>query len=310
MPCDKASPRVIIPSTTFNPIKTHVTRAKTTEVTVGIETRIDLLKREIIEEIQGPNQGIQGNYDNYVDMYEYVDNSNQPITPINSYDKRKLQDKFKLPELKSTTTEKFIASESEHVDEIPKSKPKPLRTHAKRGHTSDVQRPLDIFYRKMTFDNDERSKPQKWTHCFDVITPYLNGFDDNSTMVRRIDASSRDVRKLSHLLSFDATGSTASDIQSILYKISKIQLKIFQWDVSAIRKVLHIIIKNGTHDFRGLKYGLKGLFANWRIDMSDHAGFLQQSRIYRPPCLQISEDDITTTRTEHSIISKEEDKGI
>uniref|UniRef100_A0A2H1VZG2 SFRICE_018570 n=1 Tax=Spodoptera frugiperda TaxID=7108 RepID=A0A2H1VZG2_SPOFR len=249
----------------------------------------------------------------YDEMYEYIDNSNQPITPINAFDKRKLDERYKLPELKSTTTEKFIASDSEHVEYKPmsklKPKPKTLRHHAKRARVSNVQRPLDIFYRKMTFDNDERNRPQKWTHCLDVITPYLNGYVDNATEIKKIDASSHYIRKLSHLLSFNATSSTTSNIQSTLYKINKLQLKIFQWDVSAIRKVLRVIIKNGTHDFKGLKYGLKGLFANWRIDLSNVDTFLKQSKIYRPPCLQVSEDYVTTTTTVRSTVSKTEDNS-
>ena len=46
--------------------------------------------------------------------YDYIDNSNKPITPISEHDKRKLDHKYRLPEI-STTTERYEIKIKSHL---------------------------------------------------------------------------------------------------------------------------------------------------------------------------------------------------
>ncbi|PZC71124.1 hypothetical protein B5X24_HaOG214054 [Helicoverpa armigera] len=125
--------------------QTHITKATTTEKPAPIETRIELLKQELLYEMEHVREK-----DEYSDLYEYVDNSNKPITPISIFDKRKKEDKFKLPEIKPISSTPFVASDtSEDVDA---KKPLRQKEHDVYKKAKKTPKPLEIFYRRIIVD--------------------------------------------------------------------------------------------------------------------------------------------------------------
>lgn len=68
---------------------------------------MDILKREIRNEIREKQKQPNLNYHDsepgdFSDNYEYVDVESQPITPIMEYDERKMKERYKLPQLKTS----------------------------------------------------------------------------------------------------------------------------------------------------------------------------------------------------------------
>ncbi|XP_026747972.1 uncharacterized protein LOC113508957 [Trichoplusia ni] len=164
-------------------LQTKIAYATTPEVTISVDQRIQLLKRQILDEMNVDSNLPRTNpfdYD-YSDQYQYVDLANQPITPIQESDKRKKKELYKLPEIISRPTEKYIPSvESSANQEDPRAKLR-MKKHRNYQKISKLPKPRDIFYRRMYLDDEERNKPQKWTHCLDLVTPFLNGIRDNMT---------------------------------------------------------------------------------------------------------------------------------
>uniref|UniRef100_A0A2A4JHH5 Uncharacterized protein n=1 Tax=Heliothis virescens TaxID=7102 RepID=A0A2A4JHH5_HELVI len=156
--------------------------------------------------------------------------------------------------------------------------------------------PADSFFRRFYLDEEERNKPQKWTHCLDLITPRLKGYNDN-WKPKLVTSNDPDIRRLSHLLSLNTTEYTKEEIVSILYQISNIHLRIFQWDYTAITTIFNVIIPGPVHSFRTLKRAIKELFRKWHLDTNMLDVFLKQTRIFRPPCIDVSEYGGSTKTT-------------
>ncbi|XP_022830162.1 uncharacterized protein LOC111358984 [Spodoptera litura] len=196
-----------------------------------------------------------------------------------------------------------------HDLELPKrqqnspKKKKLERLPINQVHNKNRVTPANIFHRRFYLDEEERNKPQKWTHCLDLITPRLKGYKDDWAP-KQVTHNDGDVRRLAHLLSLNTSEYTKEEIISTLYQISNIRLRIFQWDYTALTTILNIIIKSSVHDFRSLKSGLKELFKGWHLDTSMVATFLKQTRIFRPPCIEVSEYGGSTKTTGGVRISK------
>lgn len=153
-----------------------------------IELRIRHLKHQIFEEIKGLGNKPQDEFEHYKDIYDYVDNSNKTIIPISDDDERKQDKKYKQPELKptTTTTEKYVAS--------------PEKTEEKRSQVRSgkqkKKKNSEIFYRRTAFNPNERDRPQKWTHCLDLLSPFLNGYLSNVTETKKLFATDHTIRRL------------------------------------------------------------------------------------------------------------------
>ncbi|CAH2065108.1 unnamed protein product, partial [Iphiclides podalirius] len=161
----------------------------------------------------------------------------------------------------------------------------PLRTEHKEQKTTAKSRlyminPLDIFYRR-DLDQDVE---WKWAHCQDMITPYLTGIKKEPEAVKKVTVRDPLATRLFHLLSVNTTDYTKEDIFSVLYQISKLQLRLFQWDVMPMRLLLNTLTKGHVHTFRNLKRGMKALFEKWRLALDNTTNILQSTRIVRPPC--------------------------
>ncbi|KAJ8706592.1 hypothetical protein PYW07_012670 [Mythimna separata] len=144
------------------------------------------------------------------------------------------------------------------------------------------------FHRRFNYMHDsERNKPQKWVHCLDLITPKLQGMKEESRK-KVVSSNDSDVRRLAQLIFTDVSKFNAEDMVSILSQISKIRIRMYQWDQNAITMIFNIIIKGSVHSFHTLKAGVKELIAKWHLDLSMMRVFLEQTRIFRPPCIDIT----------------------
>ncbi|KAG6465305.1 hypothetical protein O3G_MSEX015067 [Manduca sexta] len=255
------------------------TPAKKTETTLGLHERVKVLKHRLTEEIKLQQQSfLTPIVDDFPE--EYVDVDSQPVTPIMSFDERKKKNKFKLRQLK--TTQETTQEPTKVVERVKKATKKIAR---KRKTKSEA---IDIFYRR-SFDADMMDEPVEWVHCQDLITPFLTGQKTNINTPKRVTVKDPVVLRLVQLLSVNTTGQSKDDIYSIMYQISNLQLRLFQWDVTSIKFLLKNIIKDKKHSFAGLKHGLKAIFAAWNLDITNITNLLKQARIFRPPCVRITD---------------------
>ncbi|KAJ8704895.1 hypothetical protein PYW08_012215 [Mythimna loreyi] len=273
----------------------------------SMEKRVKNLKREILDEMKDDI----GTHDIevYKDIYEYIENSYKTTTPAST--RRPNLDVLRELEPKRTTPEKFMGS-PEKMDTISPLKIKNHKSKKAKRQSSKKKKKqnTEIFYRRAYFDTNVRDKPQKWTHCLDLLSPYLNGFLSNVSESKSIRATHLNVRRLVYLLGLNMTEATNEDIRAVLYEISRLQLRLFQWEVDAMRAVMNVIIQDYRHDFKGLKYGIKTLFANWKLNTSNLTRVLSQSRIFRPPCLKVTEygGSTVTPRSDRSMFTKKPSK--
>lgn len=301
------------------------TKRTDADASLSVQERIALLKYQISQNIKRnsfADQKIQPIEQADVGTsFEYIDPDDAPITPINDDDERKKQGKYQLKRLKTTTErlwerpsslrqrttrshharenasrakEKLVAddissSSSENkktqlkgIDRIldPPKKSKSLRLKASK-------KPDDVFYRRI-FTADLKARCAKESiHCQDLITPFLTGQKLNMTDVKEIRYTDHRVMRLVQLLNINTEHKTKEDIYSVLYQISNIQIRLFQWDVTAIKLLLKTITKEHVkrHTFRSLKNGLKRLLNSWHMDFTNVTNLLQQARLIRPPCI-------------------------
>ncbi|KAJ8706591.1 hypothetical protein PYW07_012669 [Mythimna separata] len=234
----------------------------------------------------------------YKDIYDYIDDSNKKDTP-----KRGLDD-FKQLEPK-TTTQQIMGSRERmgRVDPIFRKSKNKLRKR-----TSKKKKNVEIFYRRTEFDGSARDKPQKWTHCLVLLSPFLNGYISNLTETKQVVATDMSVRRLAYLLNLNMTDATNEEIRAVLVEISRLQLRLFQWDTNAIKAILNVLCKDYLHTFKGVKYGIKTLFHNWKLNTSNLTRLLSQSRIFRPPCMQVTDYGGSTVTPYHSRFSKKPTK--
>ncbi|KAL0858431.1 hypothetical protein ABMA27_012308 [Loxostege sticticalis] len=253
---------------------------KTSEVTLTVEQRVNFLKRQIAEQIRDKQRTELILPINSDQDYSYVDIEKKPITPIMDFDRRKEDDKFRLRE---------IIRPTQTTPEEPKMLRMPHKVKRVRSRNRDIEsiaNPFDSFYRRLITDENT---PIKWLHCQDLITPFLSGFKTDFSVTKRLSVQDHKVVRLLQLLSLNTTGHTKDEIYSILYQISNIQIRLFQWDVSAITSLINLITKdNKAHTFKNIKRGVGNLLRSWHLDFGNTSNLLQQARIFRPPCVRVS----------------------
>ncbi|KAJ0184264.1 hypothetical protein K1T71_000687 [Dendrolimus kikuchii] len=269
----------------FNIVLKDTKQNEESMATLGVHDRVAILKWQIAEEM---NRKLDSHgmispiieKDQFFDNYEYVDMRNKPITPIMSNDERKKHDKFKLKEIKTTTARDIIV--------VPKN---PLRQH-KNPRRKKLKNPKsdmsEVFYRRQ-FEAEDESVVE-WAFCQDLIAPFVQGFKTDITTPKVMSVRDSNVLRLIQLLSINATEYTKEDIYSVLYQISNVQIRLFQWDTAALRMLFRTICPghNGTHPhtLRDVQIGLKDLFHTWHLDIENVANLLKQTRLFRPPCMR------------------------
>ncbi|XP_037870007.1 uncharacterized protein LOC119629147 [Bombyx mori] len=217
-----------------------------------------------------------------VEDNDYHDISNLPITPIMDADKKREKNKAKTRILKttSTATEKTSKGEAATKRQVDRSRSRKRIGKGKVKHSV----PLDVFYRRQ-FDESTLNTPMEWMQCQDLITPYYTGQKTKISPPKRILIKDPLVMRFIQLLSMNAKNQTKEDVYSIMYQISNIQLRFFQWDIAAMKLLLNVILKDNRHSFANLKHGLKSIFTSWSLDLSNTTNLLKQTRIFRPPCI-------------------------
>ncbi|KAJ8704894.1 hypothetical protein PYW08_012214 [Mythimna loreyi] len=178
-----------------------------------------------------------------------------------------------------------------HQHHHDRKQPAGARTNMK----SRKSRNLPFLRRFNYFHDAERKKPQKWVHCLDLITPRLEGMKDDSRILQ-MTSNSADVKRLAELLYTDVSQFNAQDMVSLLSQISKIRIRMYQWDQTAMILLLNVIIRGSDHSFKTLKHGVKELISKWHLDISMMRVFLEQTRIFRPPCIDITGNNGFTKR--------------
>ncbi|XP_059047607.1 uncharacterized protein LOC131843035 [Achroia grisella] len=269
---------------------------KTAKTTPGLHERVKILKQKLTDKIKQKQRTQLISPINeevtFDENYEYVDIESIPITPIMDNNDRKRNGKFKLPEIKTTTAMPVkIPSNSDLISESVK----PLRTRTKKYK---AQTAIDIFYRRKVPSNI-RDVPIQWMQCQDLVTPYLVGHKKELGSPKSVKIDDPTVMRLIQLISVNTTGHTKEDIFSILFQISNLQLRFFQWDITAIKTLLNTIINEKRHSFRSLKYGLKALFKSWHLDLRNSSNILKQSRIFRPPCVTMNGHEGSTRTSKY-----------
>ncbi|XP_028168117.1 uncharacterized protein LOC114358371, partial [Ostrinia furnacalis] len=254
---------------------------KTTEVTLSVHDRVNVLKRQIAEQILEKQRKSKLQFlrqepiNSKSDEYTYVDIEKLPITPINDNDIRKKKDRFKLREIVTTRKPQSV--------ETPKIFRSITNTVKIKQH---VVKPIDSFYRRILGD---MNSPIEWLHCQDLITPFITGYKTDLTFTKRLTTEDHSVTRLLQLLSMNTTGHTKEEIYSILYQISNIQIRLFQWDVGSIAALLSVIVKDKPHTFKNIIHGVRALLASWHLDIGNTTNLLKQAKIFRPPCIKVSE---------------------
>ncbi|CAB3240883.1 unnamed protein product [Arctia plantaginis] len=209
-------------------------------------------------------------------------NKNDRITPI-MHDEPKIE-KTKLEHTVSTSTT-IKATSRKNVEEF---NLKPLRTNIKKKKKNllRARKPAEIFYRREL--DHSLNYPIHEVHCLDLLSPYLMGEKGNGTF-KVIKSTDRTVLRVLQLISEDTSTITKDEIYSILYQISTINIRLYQWDDRAMRLLFNQIIQAKVQTFKTLKIGIKRLLEKWHMDYGNIRNLLRQSRIFRPPCIQTSE---------------------
>ncbi|CAG9577573.1 unnamed protein product [Danaus chrysippus] len=285
-----------------------------TPVTLSQRERINILREEIKKEIRN----VAGDIDDDTTMEEedYLESQKMPITPImeeeiekekyippsvmsKSTSKSKLTSQSKvtskylsksITDLTSmSTTKPAIRINIDSRNSSLRSKNRSLIEH-KKYH---IRKPIEIFYRRLSYQ-DLIDNPTEWVHCQDMITPYLTGAKTDITHPKRLAANDPTVVRFMQLLKVDTSNYGRDDIYSILYQINNLQLRLFQWDLGPLNMLLTAIIKDHRHTFGRLRFGIREMFKNWRMDITNVTNLLKQTRIFRPPCILISKYDGST----------------
>ncbi|XP_045782910.1 uncharacterized protein LOC123879310 [Maniola jurtina] len=168
-----------------------------------------------------------------------------------------------------------------------------LRSQKRIQKKVRVRKPLEIFYRRI-YNKELFEQHLDWVHCQDIITPFLTGAMVNLSNLKAKRTNDPTVVRLISLLNVNTTTYGRDDVYAILYQISQLKLRFFQWDVSSIKMLFNVIIKQKIHTFGSLKRGLRELFSKWQLDFSNTTTLLRQARIFRPPCVYTATFDGST----------------
>ncbi|XP_038220351.1 uncharacterized protein LOC119838475 [Zerene cesonia] len=249
--------------------------------TTPLHERIEKLKQQLKDEIKDKifeNAAAEDKLSFSDENYDFIQDEDVKITPIiRSKQKRQKTLKITTVNVTSAGTPAFHNQSQ-------------LRSKIKKKKKASLKKPLDIFYRR--FSEDITKTELQWTHCQYLITPFLTGVQtDVSKMKKLLHQKDPMVVRLLQLLSIDATALNKEDIYSILYQISNLNIRLFQWDVPSIKLLLNVVIRDKVHNFRTLKHSLSALFSDWKLDVSNATSLLKQTRIFRPPCVRVSDSD-------------------
>ncbi|XP_050360282.1 uncharacterized protein LOC126780065 [Nymphalis io] len=277
------------------------TSFKITSATLKPKERINVLRQKIKEDIL--NKRTKDLYpvdvkDTALEDYEYIQNENLPITPVMDFDSKKINEKFKLRPIKSKTLAVKddtynTANLSNVTGNVLRLKSNRSKIHLHKAKRVRFKKPLEIFYRRI-YNEDMLHERIEWVHCQDMITPMLAGIKVNTSNPKRLFVKDPVVLRFFQLINVNTSSYSRDDIYSILYQISNLQLRLFQWDVVPLNILLNVIIKERKHTFVNLKQGIRELFNNWRLDISNTSSLLRQARIFRPPCVKVSTSDGST----------------
>ncbi|CAF4919166.1 unnamed protein product [Pieris macdunnoughi] len=262
---------------------------KQTKTTLPLRHRIQILRNRLKDEIKQQifeNVDTKDKFAFSDENYDYIEQPNDKITPIiDPKIKKHRKRKNATAAIRANTTKD--ASELSNVTDSQLSTPKLLRSIIKKN----IKKPLDIFYRRSSHDVNEAIP---WAHCHYIITPYLTGVQKDITTSKGFGPKDPTVVRLIQLLSMNTTGMAKEDIYSILYQISHLHIRLFQWDVPPIKMLLNVVIREKTHSFRTLKHSVQTLFSEWKLDISNASSLLKQTRLFRPPCVRVSDLDGST----------------
>ncbi|XP_052746386.1 uncharacterized protein LOC112050691 isoform X2 [Bicyclus anynana] len=280
--------------------------------------RIQVLRQKLQEKIHSKriSDSIHP-FDKHDSSYEWDYNTNDlPITPIDKYIgkntknyKRVLTTKFaskKGGNFKSALpTIKIPSKDGYAIDNFQDGGLKKNLSHSRLRSKirikGIIKKPLEIFYRR-AFNYD--IVDSEWVHCQDIITPFLTGAKLNISSPKVMNQKDPTVLRLISLLKVDTSSYSREDIYSILYQISNLNLRFFRWDVSSMKMLFNVIIKEKRHTFGSLKKGLRQMFHKWHLDFSNSTALLRQSRIFRPPCVNSATFDGSTKSPRITIYPK------
>ncbi|RVE44477.1 hypothetical protein evm_010881 [Chilo suppressalis] len=267
---------------------------RTPQITLSVLERVNLLKYQISEQIKEKQQKksdlITPVMNVEDDDYQYVDLRNKPITPINEFDERKKDYKFQLREIITPSTElpktPSLTTPNKPIHRMRKKK--------KGKKKKRILKPVETFYRRI-YNEDILYRPMKLLHCQELFTPILTGHRKNFSTIHTGVVYSRDlqVKRIIHLLGKNSSAFAKEEVTSLLYQISNLPIRLFEWDVSAVNILLQTITKGKDHTWRNLKLGISEMVYDWKLDLSNTSALLSQAKIYRPPC-------VTTTGYEGS----------
>ncbi|CAG4969630.1 unnamed protein product [Colias eurytheme] len=264
--------------------------------TTPLHERIEKLKQQLKDEIKHKifeNVSPEDKHAFSDENYDLIQDENVKITPIVRAKQKR---------------QKTLTAVNVNVNATSAGTPmfrnqSQLRSRIKKKKKPKAKKPLDIFYRR--YNEEILNTEIQWTHCQYMITPFLTGVQtDVAKMKKLLNPKDPTVVRLLQLLSIDATALNKEDIYSILYQISNLNIRLFQWDVPSIKHLLNVVIRDKVHNFRTLKHSLSALFSDWKLDVSNATSLLKQTRIFRPPCVRVSDSDGSTKWKKISIYPK------
>ncbi|XP_068627139.1 uncharacterized protein [Battus philenor] len=251
--------------------------------------RIENLKQQLLKDIEN-RKGVRSflNYDGH--EYNYDDSQGRDFVVRPIYDDDPLNQRAKVKRIGNNTavrttrkTTRGRQAKREGLRLVLNKFPKALERKKER-----LFNPLDVFYRRV-LGVEFKDMEVKWVHCQDMITPYLSGIKKDVSEWKKVDVHNPIVVRLLQLLRTNTTDYSKEEVHSVLYQISKLQLRLFQWDVLPIRVLFNTIIKSGRHTFRNLKKGVREMFEGWRLSLYNATKLLNAARIIRPPCTVTSQ---------------------
>ncbi|KAJ2941165.1 hypothetical protein O0L34_g10399 [Tuta absoluta] len=161
----------------------------------------------------------------------------------------------------------------------------------------DSEKAVDIFYkhRRLLYTEQKQNQQYNWVHCEEMITPYMKGMKGELKKPNFLYDNDTTVMRLYRLLKTPMPPDVHKpDIISLLYQISNVQIRLFHWSSRAIGPLLDIITQDRPHTYQNIKNGLQSLFKSWHIDLTNTTNLLTQSKVFRPPCIHMRNQDSST----------------
>ncbi|KPJ17170.1 Protein artemis [Papilio machaon] len=202
--------------------------------TPSVRERIAILKSKLLNDGHAAHPSIYGYYGDTSDDYE---NRNFLIEPITR------KKKYKNYKVKTNTTP--ISNVTRKTNSL--AKRQGLRPFLKsEANTKKKDKlflnPMDIFYRRV-IGEQFKDESWKWALCQDIITPYLTGVKKRPMEMSKIGLKDAAPERMFHLLSINMSEYAKEDVFALMYQISKVQIRLYQWDVMPIRVLINLLVK-------------------------------------------------------------------